>query len=132
MTLLVTSDDLGTYLGVGVDANRATYLLTLAQSLCESVVNPLPDAAAAVVLDVAARGYSNPTNTQQETVGVYSAQRPGGLTLTRANKADLRRLAGGGGAFTIDVMPSTAGDGLPVWDVNQYDDEGLGWGQNTL
>jgi hypothetical protein len=40
----------------------------------------------------------------------------GGLYLTRANKADLRRFSGGGGAFTIDVTPTTATLAQPPWD----------------
>lgn len=116
---LVSADDLGTYLGTTVDTDRATAILARAQALCESVVSPLPAGADAVVLDVAARAYSNPTNVTQQSVGPYSAgygTAGGGLWLTRANKATLRRLAGSGGAFTIDTTPAGAGQNLPWWD----------------
>jgi hypothetical protein len=39
----------------------------------------------------------------------------GGLWLTRNDKATLRRLNGGGGAFTIDTVPAGAGEALPPW-----------------
>jgi hypothetical protein len=125
------SDDLGTYLGVVVDDTRATLILSNATALCESIVTPLPAGADAVVLDVAARAYGNPSNVVQQTAGPYSANYGpvgGGLWLTRANKATLRRLAGGGGAFTIDMLPATAGEGLPSWDAGVtygYDSEPL-------
>jgi hypothetical protein len=116
---MATPDDLGTYLGSTLDDERAALMLTLATQLCESVVAPLPDGADAVVLDVAARAYSNPQSLQQQSVGPYTAGYgavSGGLWLTRANKATLRRLAGGGGAFTIETCPDTAGENLPWWD----------------
>lgn len=115
----VTPDDLGTYLGVTVDPNRAGLLIGSAVQLCESVVTPLPDGAEAVVLDVAGRAYTNPQGVQQQTVGPYSAQYgpvSGGLWLTRGNRSTLRRLAGGSGVFTIETCPATAGQGLPWWD----------------
>lgn len=118
--MTVAASDLGTYLGAAdIDVNRATYLISLATALCTSIVDPLPDGADAVVLDVVARAYGNPANVTQQTVGPYSASYgtvAGGLWLTRANKATLRRLGGGGGAFTIDTTPDTAGEGLPIWD----------------
>lgn len=121
---LVSSDDLGTYLNVAsIDAARADQILWLAQTLCESVVTPLPTGAEAVILDVAARAWVNPTNSQttSDTAGPFSETTSysavaGGLWLTRQNKAVLRRLAGSGGAFTIDAAPATAGTSLPWWD----------------
>lgn len=130
--MTVTPDDLGTYLGAGsdVDQARAALLIDLSMQLCQSVVNPLPAGADAVVLDVAARAYSNPSNTSQQAAGPFSTNfgaTAGGLWLTRANKATLRRLAGSGGAFTFDVMPPTADQSLPWWDRNHW---GLGdWDQ---
>lgn len=125
-TLVVLPDDLGTYLNTTVDADRAYLLLGLAQSLCESILTPLPDGAAAVILDVAARAYGNPTNVQSQGVGGFTVGYGtvgGGLWLTRQNKATLRRLAGGGGAFTIDTTPAGAGENLPPWDTGVFGDE---------
>lgn len=124
--MTVTAADLGTYLGTTVDDARAQYLIDRATELCLSLVSvdgALPDGADAVVIDVAARAYTNPARVQQETVGPLSSSYgpgAGGLWLTRQNKATLRRLGGGGGAFTIDTMPTTAGTGLPWWDVNAW------------
>jgi hypothetical protein len=66
------------------------------------------------VLDVALRAYVNPRNLSQEAAGPFSNQYAtvsGGLWLTRANRAELRRLSGGSGAFTIDPTPADAGAG---------------------
>jgi hypothetical protein len=125
--------DLGTYLGADVDQDRAQLLIDLAEQLCESVVSPLPDGSDAVILDVATRAYSNPSNAQTQGAGPFTAgfgAVSGGLWLTRQNKATLRRLAGSGGAFTIETMPATAGTGLPVWDLNTWASGELGdWDQ---
>jgi hypothetical protein len=115
--------DLGTYLGTTVDEDRAQLLIDSAVQLCESIVAPLPTGADAVVLDVATRAYSNPANATQQAAGPFSANFGpvgGGLWLTRQNKAALRRLAGSGGAFTIDTMPATAGTLLPPWEINRW------------
>lgn len=134
MTVTVTSDDLGTYLGATVDAARATALIGYATNLCLSIVSPLPDGSEPVVLDVAARAYANPMNVQQETTGPSAATFGpvgGGLWLTRQNKAALRRLAGGGGAFTIDTTPAGAGTNIPWWDRDGWGntDEWSGFGE---
>jgi hypothetical protein len=121
--MTVTPDDLGTYLGQPLDATRAQLLIDSAVQLCESVVRPLPDGADAVVLDVATRAFSNPTNATHQGTGPFSAAYGpvgGGLWLTRQNKATLRRLNGSGGAFTIDTLPATAGQNLPWWDNNSW------------
>jgi hypothetical protein len=118
---VVIPQELGTYLGVEIDEVRAQFLIDKAAQLCESIITPLPDGGDAVVLDVAARAYSNPSNAQTQAAGPYSATfgaMGGGLWLTRQNKATLRRLAGSGGAFTIDTVPADAGAGLPWWDVS--------------
>lgn len=106
--------DLSSYLGLADDiaVERAYMLLTLAEGLCLSVVSPLPAGAEAVVLDVAARAYTNPTNLTEQATGPFiAAYGPGngGLWLTSRNEAVLRRLAGGGQAFTIDPTPADAG-----------------------
>lgn len=118
---VVSVSDFELYLGVSsIDQSRATLVLSSAQSLCEAIVSPLPNGAESVVLDVAARAFTNPTNVQSQAVAPFSVAYgavSGGLWLTNANKATLRMLAGGsGGAFTIDTMPATAGAGLPWWD----------------
>ena len=124
--MTVAPADLGTYLGVTVDTTRAQYLIDRATDLCTSLVNPLPAGSDAVVLDVAARAYLNPGNVQADNGGPYGATFGpvgGGLWLTRQNKATLRRLGSGGGAFTIDTLPADAGSSLPWWDTNSW-----GWG----
>ena len=115
---IVFPADLGTYLGIpNLDETRALQILQLAQALCESVVSPLPAGAEGVVLDVAAQAWINPASAGSQSAGPFSmGPTPGGLRLTRANKATLRRLAGSGGAFTIDVLGTSAGTGLPWWD----------------
>ncbi|MGZ4621461.1 MAG: hypothetical protein ACXVGF_04770 [Blastococcus sp.] len=127
----MTPADLGTYLGATVDDTRAQYLIDKATELCLSVCDPLPTTADAVILDVAARAYSNPGNVTSQGAGPFPVTYGavgGGLWLTRQNKATLRRLNGGGGAFTIDTMPATAGQNLPWWDNNSW---GFGVGFGT-
>lgn len=106
----VTADDLGLYLGLDqIDGTRAEFLLEQALLLAASIVSPVPDTAKPVILAAAGRAYSNPQGVAQETVGPYSVQRPqAGLYFTRAEQAILKRLAGRGGAFTIDPTPTTA------------------------
>lgn len=119
---IVDSDALATYLGIdSIDEDRAEALIGWAQTLCEAIVSPLPAGAAPVVLDVAARAFTNPTNTTAQSMPVGSVSYgaiSGGLWLTRQNKATLRNLAGGGGAFTIDVTPEGAAQDLPWWDIS--------------
>lgn len=121
--MTIYPEELGTYLGVTVDVDRAQFLIDIAESLCLSIVDPLPDAARAVLLDVVGRAYSNPTAVPQQAAGPFSVSGvAGGVWLTRQNKSTLRRLAGSGGAFSIDIMPSTAGAGLPWWDTASVTD----------
>lgn len=135
--MTVTPTDFGTYLGnPGIDTDRAQLLIDLATQLCQSIINPLPVGADAVVLDVATRAYSNPQNVTAQAAAPFSVSYGpvgGGLWLTRQNKATLRRLSGQGGAFTIDTMPATAGQGLPAWeqDVWGYGEAEIGndWDQ---
>jgi hypothetical protein len=136
--MTVAAADLGTYLAdPAIDTNRATYLIGLAVELCQSIVNPLPAGSDSVVLDVAARAYGNPSNVAQQTTGPFSTNYgtiAGGLWLTRKNKGTLRRLAGGGGAFTVDTTPATAGQNLPPWDAGVYGGDpgdGYSYGDQT-
>jgi hypothetical protein len=127
----VAPADLGTYLGTDLDETRAQYLIDQATALCQSIVNPLPAGADAVVLDVAARAFVNPSNASSQGAGPYQvAYGPaaGGLWLTRQNKATLRRLAGGSSAFSIDPTPANVQDGTVQgglafwnWDPAAYD-----------
>ena len=121
--MTVTPTDLATYLGVdSPDTNwttRAQAIIDQAVNLCSSLVNPLPTAADAVVLDVSARAFTNPANAQSTGMGPFSASFGpvgGGLWLTRQNKATLRRLTGGGGAFSVDLTPANAATDMPWWD----------------
>lgn len=118
---VVSVDDFATYINnPDLDRVRARSILDRAQRLCESIVKPLPDGADDVVIDVAERAYLNPTALQSQGLGFYNNENVattsvGGLYLTRENKATLRRLAGSGGAFTIDTAPATAPE-LAWWD----------------
>lgn len=99
-----TSDDLATYLGSAVDPPRADMLLGMAVQLCTAVVSPLPAEAQAVVLSATARAYTNPSGVTQEGAGPFQVARPAaGVYLTRAERSTLRRLNGGGNAFSIDM-----------------------------
>jgi hypothetical protein len=122
---VVSVPELGLYLNdTSIDTNRAEFMIGQAQMLCESVVSPLPAGAAVVVTRVAGRGYVTSTTTrgaQLVAAGSPFGLVPGGvggLFLTRQDKGDLRRMAGGGGAFTINPMPADYAVTLPPWDVN--------------
>lgn len=115
--MVVTAEDLGLYLGLtDIDGTRADFLLQQALTLAASIVSPVPDTAEPVILAAAGRAYANPQGVSQETVGPYSVQRPqAGLYFTRAEQAILKRLAGRGGAFTIDPTPQTGVDPSVTW-----------------
>lgn len=129
---LVTVDDFSTYLGnPDLDQVRAQFILDRAEELCLSIVSPLPDTATSVVLDVAQRAFAVPTAEQDQALGLYSegvgpfggtpGASGGGLWLTENNIRTLRRLAGQGGAFTVDTLPAGFTPTLPYWDT------GAGW-----
>jgi hypothetical protein len=106
---LATPGDLETYLGVPVDEDRAVQLIELAFGLVQQMVDPVPDAAATVVLSAVARAYSNPTGVTTEMVGPYQSTRPSaGIYLTKSERATLRRMAGRSGAFSIDLLSGYA------------------------
>lgn len=112
-TPIVTVSDLAVYLGLGsdVDSTRATLIIQLAHDKCEGIVNPVPDTAKGVELDVSARAYTNPTTETSNAAGPYGSVTTalGGLWLTKANIADLRRLSSTvTGAFSIDLTPTDA------------------------
>ena len=107
-TLSVTSDDLASYMGAEVDDDRAALFLDLAMDLAGAIVSPVPAAAKAIVLKVAASGYESPTGRSQELIGPYQISGPSaGMVMSKADRAALRRLAGGGGAFSIDPLGIT-------------------------
>jgi hypothetical protein len=111
-TPIASPSDLSTYLGLSqIDNDRATLILKLAQDKCEAILNPLPATAQGVVLDIAGRAFSNPQNVQQENAGPFGVNYgpvAGGLWLTKANRAELRRLGGGSSAFSADTLPPGA------------------------
>lgn len=119
---LVTSDDLAIALNdPTINEERADFWIGQAQTLCESIVSPLPDAAVVVVTRVAARAYASTASGSRG--GQYAAAGSpmagglgGGCWLSRADKSDLRRLAGGGNAFTIDLLPADYSLDLPIWN----------------
>jgi len=111
--MTVTASDLELYMGSDtINSSRADLLIAQATLLCESVVTPLPAAADVVIISAAARAYSNPQGVTAESVGPYNVQRPwAGIYLTKAERAALRRMAGSGGAFSVDPTPAKAGPG---------------------
>jgi len=102
--LSVTSDDLGSFLGVDVDEDRATFVLDLVMGEAATIVTPVPDGAKAVILSASARIYSNPTGVSQELIGPYQTSRAASNLLTKSERSSLRRAAGGGGAFMVDPL----------------------------
>jgi hypothetical protein len=114
--------EFGTYLGLGdsIDVPRALLVLQLAEDRCRTIVSPLPASAKGVVLDVAQRAYTNATGSSSETAGPFVNAAPSyGVSLTTANRRELRMIGGSGGAFTVDPTPADAGLGLYTWDQNQ-------------
>lgn len=126
---LITSDDLGTYLNdQTINGDRADLMIALAQTLCESIISPLPDSAVVVVMRVAARGYVTTTSARQAQTAVAGSPfgsvpgGMGGIYLTGTDESDLRRLAGSGGAFSIDLLPAGYIAPAPHWDYDGFGD----------
>jgi hypothetical protein len=122
---IVSAPELGQYLSDdSINIERAEFMIRQAQALALSVVNPLPAGAEVVVTRVAGRGYVTATTSRGQQL--VAAGSPfglvpggvGGIFLTRQDKADLRRMAGGGGAFTINPLPTDYSRDLPPWDSN--------------
>lgn len=129
----VTAEELALYLDLTeINGERADFLLQQTLTLAAAIVSPVPDTAKPIILAAAARSYVNPQGVTQETVGSYSVQRPAtGLYFTRAEQALLKRLAGRGGAFTVDptpfdVDPSVTWPYTPGDPMYPFDDE-PGW-----
>jgi len=129
MSTIVTTDDLAVYLGVvlsSAEEDRAQMLIdhAIAQALSIVTVGTVPDGgateanlppgAASVILAAVERRFSNPNGATTEAVGPYSIGRPAGsgAIFSSAERAQLRRFAGGGSAFSIDLLqagyPDTA------------------------
>lgn len=110
--MLLGVADLEAYLGHEVEQQRGVLLLSLAEQAAESVVRPLPEGAAWVVLDVAATAYSAPQGPGGAAgVGPFSGQvAPGGVFLSKRQAEALRRLANreSARAFTIDTTPAAS------------------------
>lgn len=102
--LTVAASDLASYLGTEVDTDRATFVLGLVMGEAGSIVDPVPPGAKGVVLAAAARIYSNPTGVSQELIGPYQTSRASSNLLTKGERASIRRHAGGGGAFSFDLV----------------------------
>lgn len=126
MDCCATPSDLGLLLNVGdINTARAQLILELAQQACENKVSPLPSGARFIVLNVAARAYTNPTGVAAQTAGpesvtyASSASRLG-IYLTADEIAELRSMAGRGGAFSINTTPDGAGTALFPWDLNLF------------
>jgi hypothetical protein len=102
-------EDLRVYLGLadGFDLARGQLVVDLALSRVENILSPVPALARAIVLDVARRGYTNPSEVQSETVGPFQRTYGSGAVgvyLTEREEAQLRAIAAGdsaSGAFTI-------------------------------
>lgn len=127
---LITPADLGVYLSdTSIDPDRAAMFIQDAQTLCEAIVSPLPDAASVIVKRVAGRAYVSTLSAraaQQAAAGSpYGAgsSMGGGVWLSDSDLVDLRRLSNaGGGAFSIDLLPADYAPVLPPWGTGVYPD----------
>jgi hypothetical protein len=114
---IVTVDDFKNYIDdQNVNVARASLIIRYATQLCQSIVDPLPAGAEAVILDVAQRAYAVPP----EGVGPYATPPAlgiagGGLWLTRANEEALRRLAGARQAPIGSFPPAQAWPDPLLW-----------------
>lgn len=111
---LTLPGDLRVYLGLDtIDNDRAQLLLQLAHDRMEAIVSPVPDVARGIELAIAARAYTNITSAHAAGLGSanvsFGAQNSttglGGLYVSKTERADLRRVSGRTGAFTIDLLP---------------------------
>lgn len=129
MSTIVTTDDLAVYMGVTLDGNeedRAQLLIddAIAQALSIVTVGTvadsgateanLPSGAGSVIRAAVARIFQNPNGVSQEVLGSYSVSRAAnsGAMFSSAERGALRRMAGRGSAFSIDLLqagyPDTA------------------------
>ena len=107
--LLLDPTDLELYMGIDdINEERAELLIAQVMLLAGAIVSPVPESASPVILSASARAYSTPPGAaSSELVGPYQATRPsGGIYLTKGERASLRLLSGGGGAFSFDTLPA--------------------------
>lgn len=113
---LVDPSDLCIYMQADtINEDRAAMLLADAQSLCQTVVFPLPVGAEAVIRRMAAAAYINPSGARVTALGSgrveYGSSRSSsnvtqlGVVLTSSDRRDLRALNGGSSAYSIDILP---------------------------
>jgi hypothetical protein len=122
-------DQMDILLGLGgnIDRARAELVLNLALQRASAVVSPVPDEALPIILDAAGRAYSNPQGATAETAGPFGRtfSMPG-VYLTKRERADLRAMAGEGGAFTINPTPADAAP-PPYWPSWWWSDSDPYW-----
>lgn len=127
-TPLVTVEELGIYLSdTTINADRAAMLIEDAQQQCADFLAPLdlPAGATRVIRQVAGDAYMATTARQAQMAaagaafGAQPVARRGGVWLSLANKADLRRMAKSSNAFSINMLSADYDPGpFPIWDVN--------------
>jgi hypothetical protein len=129
-----TPGDLAVYLDTTMDDGqtaRAQMLIddAIAQALAVVTVvtipvdgpteDNLPVGWESVLRPAVARIYLNPAGVTSQAAGPYSEGRTAntGAMLSKSERATLRRLAGGGGAFSIDGLPDEYCPDVAPWDV---------------
>lgn len=126
---VITWQQLGLHLADDeINVDRATLMISQAQKLCESIVGDLASVTGAdvVVMRVAARAYVTTHSARRQQLAMSGSPfgtlpgADGGVFLTRQDKTDLRRMAGGGNAFTINPLPADYAPDLPDWDTDNY------------
>lgn len=136
MSEIVTPDSLAVYLDVDLSEDkydRAQMLIddAIAQALSVVTVGDVPDdgpteanlptGAASVIRAAVARIFLNPTGVTSESTGPYAYGRPAGTgaLFSKAERAQLRRMGGGGNAFSVNLLANYQGAVLPPWDAGQ-------------
>lgn len=106
-----TSIELELLVGRDINHDRGEFILSHLGNLAASYVEPMTDAAWSVVLLAAVRLYVNSSGATQQSIGTEAASFTiAGVNFTRAERIELKRLGGRGGAFTVDPTPEDAGE----------------------
>lgn len=117
---IATPQDLANRLGRYVETTRATEIIADAQSLAEIEIGaPLPAAAKVIVLKAAQRAYAGTPGISQEIAGPATVTyTDADVYLTKGEQRALRRCAGKGRVFSVDIAPAAASgaSGVPWWD----------------